>query len=187
MASRTLDPDVLVRDNQKLVYREVNNYLRQHSLVAGCDRDDLISFGLIGLLKAARGYQSSRGEFSSYAVPAIRREIINGAEMASRPFRRYKLLSLDEPSQFIDSDDGERAIDQLVAPVDVELTVLGKLEFQAALQRLYQLGSVMAEWVVFARGYYGQTFTEMGQGEGVTSAAISLRYYRALKKIQKMG
>lgn len=187
-ARRTVDIEGLVRDNERLVHREVWRFRRQHPRLTGCDQDDLVSFGLFGLFKAAGGYQPSRGEFSTYAVPAIQHEIIKQAERVSREFRRFKLVSLDEPSSLTEAS--EREVDQIASPIAHEEMVIDQLEteglFQEALQRLYRLANPMAQWVVFAHAYYGQTFTELSKDEGVTSMAISLRYQKALKQLRSM-
>lgn len=58
-----------------------NNYLLVTSIAKrftgrGCDTEDLIQIGLIGMLKAIRSFDLSRGNvFSTYAVPMITGEI----------------------------------------------------------------------------------------------------------------
>ena len=50
----------LVRENQKLVHYEVNRYLQRY-FVGTMEREDLISWGLIGLVQAARAWDPGSG------------------------------------------------------------------------------------------------------------------------------
>ncbi len=65
----------LVEDNLKLVY-----YLFQrlrHNTLTDRYKDDIISEGMIGLVKAARSYDEKRGtKFSTYAALCIRNEML---------------------------------------------------------------------------------------------------------------
>jgi RNA polymerase sigma factor for flagellar operon FliA len=41
------------------------------------DREDLMSFGIVGLMDAARRYEPGRGSFASFAVPRIRGAVLD--------------------------------------------------------------------------------------------------------------
>lgn len=61
----------LVKENMGLVFTVVHRFLGR-----GCDREDLIQIGSIGLLKAIDNFDSSFDvRFSTYAVPMIAGEI----------------------------------------------------------------------------------------------------------------
>lgn len=63
--------DRLVRDNMGLVYQQANRF---HS--AKVSLEDREQEGVIGLLKAIRGFDVTAGtEFSTYAVPKVKHEI----------------------------------------------------------------------------------------------------------------
>ncbi|HEU4753980.1 MAG TPA: sigma factor, partial [Armatimonadota bacterium] len=73
----------IVDENRTLVEWSVNRYLDRH-VVAGADREDLVSWGLMGLLSAARAFDPDRGlRFSTLAALAIERSIMRGAMQAS--------------------------------------------------------------------------------------------------------
>ena len=62
----------LVRDNRKLVDYMVNRYLKRY-YVGTMDRDDLVSWGMMGLVNAARAWDPARSRsFSTLACRAIR-------------------------------------------------------------------------------------------------------------------
>ena len=81
MENTTLrEPEIsrLVQENRKLVDFVVNRYLKRYH-VEGMEREDLISWGLMGLVYAARAWDASRGlAFSTLAVTAIERMITRG-------------------------------------------------------------------------------------------------------------
>ena len=72
----------LVQDHQGLVGFMVQRYL-QRCFVGDMEREDLISWGMIGLLQAARAWDPARSRsFATLACRAIERMIIRGV---SRP------------------------------------------------------------------------------------------------------
>ena len=73
LASRGDDRAVesLIRDNYSLAVSVAKKFQGR-----GCDTEDLIQIGLMGMLKAIRSFDPSRGcAFSTYAVPMIMGEI----------------------------------------------------------------------------------------------------------------
>jgi RNA polymerase sigma factor (sigma-70 family) len=86
------------------------------------EREDLVSWGLIGLVQAARAWDPARGvSFSTLACRAIERMIIRGVRREWKPAQAAATLSLDE----LTAGDGaigaqERFVDRLAAAQDVE-------------------------------------------------------------------
>ena len=86
---RRLERDVerLVDENQKLVHYQVNRYLQRY-FVGDMEREDLVSWGLIGLVQAARAWDPERAaSFSTLACRAIQRMIIRGVRREWKPER----------------------------------------------------------------------------------------------------
>lgn len=80
-AEHQLSPNELFEQNQRLVWSVIN--------VTGgyniSDRDDLAQQGFIALWAAAKKFDCNRGyQFSSYAVPAIRRSVFRAVEQLNR-------------------------------------------------------------------------------------------------------
>ena len=63
--------DRLIEHNLRLVAHIVKKYSR-----SGCDSDDLISIGSIGLVKAVHTYKAESGKLTSYASRCIENEIL---------------------------------------------------------------------------------------------------------------
>lgn len=86
--------EALVCDNIRLVYYVFGKFSQTE--VTSLHRDDIISSGLLGLVKAANTFDSERGtKFSTYAALCIQNEML----MYMRKVRRYfgKEISLEEP------------------------------------------------------------------------------------------
>ena len=114
----------LVADNRKLVDYMVNRYLKRF-YVGTMERDDLVSWGMMGLVNAARAWDPSRSHFSTLACRAIERMIIRGVNREWRPDREQATVSLDQLISRNQTEGGDdRFIDQLPADENVESTML---------------------------------------------------------------
>src|SRR5438105_12138763 len=117
------EPDVerLIRENHKLVHYQVSRYLQRY-YVGDMEREDLVSWGLIGLVQAARAWDPERsGAFSTLACRAIERMIIRGVRREWKPERAATTTSLDEIlSSEQHAGSRERFVDRLTAEQDVE-------------------------------------------------------------------
>ena len=114
----------LVEQNRKLVEYMVNRYLKRY-YVGTMERDDLVSWGMMGLVNAARAWDSNRSAFSTLACRAIERMIIRGVNREWRPDRESVTVSLDQLISGGHGEGGEdRFVDQLPADANVERKML---------------------------------------------------------------
>ncbi len=94
----------------------------------GTDYEDLVQIGSIGMLKAIRSFDVSRGTaFSTYAVPLIVGEIRkylrdDGPVKVSRTQKRLGAMLLHEREVYIREHGHEPRIDELAAACDVSPT-----------------------------------------------------------------
>jgi len=86
------DVDELVENNQGLVYHLATRVFRR--LPVKQDLDDLVGYGMIGLIEAAKKFQPGRGiEFTTFAYPRVNGAIYDGVSKMSWMSRsRYKRL-----------------------------------------------------------------------------------------------
>lgn len=114
----------LVETNRKLVEYMVNRYLKRY-YVGTMERDDLVSWGTLGLINAARAWDPARSSFSTLACRAIERMIIRGVNREWKPEREQVTVSLDQLIAGGHAEGGDdRFVDQLPADADVERTML---------------------------------------------------------------
>jgi RNA polymerase sigma factor for flagellar operon FliA len=130
----------LVSDNRKLVDYMVNRYLKRY-YVGTMERDDLVSWGMIGLVNAARAWDPGRKtSFSTLACRAIERMIIRGVNREWKPDREQVTVSLDQLISGGHGEGGEdRFVDQLPADENVERTMMSaeqKVAVKSALDTL---------------------------------------------------
>jgi len=125
----------LVRENEKLVQFAVNRYLKRYT-VPGMEREDLVSWGLMGLVHAARAWDPSRaGSFTTLAYKAIERMIVRGVMREWKPEQASVTVSLDELLFEEKTNTREtRLVDQIADDQDVEQEMLDG-EARAAIHR----------------------------------------------------
>src|SRR5713101_3820972 len=115
----------LVRDNQKLVDYMVNRYLKRY-FVGDMEREDLVSWGMIGLLQAARAWDPERSRsFATLACKAIERMIVRGVRREWKPEQAAATVSLDGLMSGEEAADREeRFVDRVADEQDVERELL---------------------------------------------------------------
>lgn len=95
--SNEIHTDNLVLQNVNLVRRIAARYRQYAGILAW---DDLVSEGLVGLVRAAATYDPARGSISTYAIPWIAGEISRAVKRsrASEPLTG-DLVAPDEPTE----------------------------------------------------------------------------------------
>lgn len=103
MAQEDARVNDLVENNLRLVSYVIKKYYSTH-----IGDDDAFQFGSIGLMRAAKTYDVSRGSFSTYAVYFIRGAIKNSIrdKYAKKRKGDLEVSSLD----FVASEESERSI-----------------------------------------------------------------------------
>ena len=117
----------LVDENQKLVHYAVNRYLKRYS-VKGMEREDLVSWGMIGLVHAARAWDPARaGSFTTLAYKAIDRMIARGVMREWKPEQAAVTVSLDALLSGEETGERDRRfIDRIASDQDVEQEMLDR-------------------------------------------------------------
>jgi RNA polymerase sigma factor (sigma-70 family) len=173
----TATVDQLVHENERLVNYMVNRYLQRYH-VGSMEREDLISWGLMGLVKAARAWSPDRGvAFSSLACKVIERAIIRGVQREWKPDQAQVTVSLD--AQTMDDDSGSTLADFLPAvehgDVETRLTV------RDAVARL----SASDRELIRRRYYEGRSLSEVGQAMGLSSMGVLARERGILRRLRR--
>jgi RNA polymerase sigma factor (sigma-70 family) len=178
MEANTMRPSVdrLVRENERLVNYMVNRYLQRYH-VGTMEREDLISWGFLGLVKAARVWSPERGvAFSSLACKIIERAIIRGVQQEWKPDQAQVTVSLD--AQTLDDEGGAPLSDFLPAvehgDVETRLTV------RDAVARL----SAGDRELIRRRYYEGRSLTEVGRAMGLSSMGVLARERSILRRLR---
>jgi RNA polymerase sigma factor (sigma-70 family) len=173
----------LVQENERLVQLMVNRYLQRY-FVGAMEREDLVSWGLIGLVQAARAWDPQRASFTTLACKAIEQMIVRGVQREWKPEQAAATLSLDELMAGPEGEGQEgRILDHIADEQDVEREVLegeSRAAVRGAVGRLRP-----AERRVIERRFYEEVPLEKVAEElGVSRQTVSLRQQVALRQLR---
>lgn len=172
----------LVNDNRTLVEWTVNRYLARHT-VSGAEREDLVSWGLMGLLSAARAFDPGRGlRFSTLATMAIERSIMRGAMQADS--RKNGTLSLDEALNEGSGGDGETRWVEMIPDEDAEREMT-RTEELALLRRGLSVLRPEQQRLIQAHFFHGYSLADLARQWGTTRQAVAGQLRRALKSLRR--
>lgn len=174
----------LVSENQKLVYLVVNRFLKKYS-VSSMEREDLVSWGLIGLVQAARAWDHERGSsFSTLACKVIERMILRGVRREWKADEVSATLSLDELAAGDETfDAGERFVERLADEQNVEGELL--LGERGAAVRAAVAELAPAARLLIERHYYEEVpVARLAEELGLSSQGIYARQRLALRQLR---
>lgn len=138
----------LIEHNIRLVIHQVQG--RFNAL--DYDKRELVSIGILGLVKAIDTYDlSKKVEFSSYAIRCIDNEIL----MFIRKINKEKLVdSLDKPISGEDSGKEIKLEDTISSDVDVETSYENKEVYTIIRKIVYSLPERDREIIMLYFGFY---------------------------------
>lgn len=186
-ALREAEVNRLVQENRRLVEFAVNRYLKRYH-VEGIERDDLVSWGLMGLVHAARAWDASRGlAFSTLAVTAIERMISRGVRSEWRAAEAHATLSLDAllGEEGEDGASRDRHLDQLEDEGSSVEEQIVQLETRLLLRQALAELSPEQQWVVQRRFFEHRTLQELATEAGTSRQAIHLREQTILRTLRR--
>lgn len=128
MSTLTKEQEQLVVSNTKLVHYIANRYYQE-----SMDREDLAQVGMIGLIKAGKIFDASKG----YKFSTLAGKCINGEIIKSFRKKRIKALSLNQP--LTNDEMHAEHIDLIADGIKQQTDVLIKIDLQNALLKLSEL------------------------------------------------
>lgn len=175
--------DRTVRENAGLVSALVGRIMRLFPrLPAGIDREDLESFGYIGLIQAARAYDASRGvAFSTYAYHCIENTIRAQLQRASR--RDLDTLSLD--ALVGDDEDGTPLAEMIPdETADAERQALDSAEQEDIRRTVHSLPPRLAQ--IIQDLYFSQhSASEVARRHGLTPQRVQSLHRKGLTALRR--
>jgi RNA polymerase sigma factor (sigma-70 family) len=176
----------LVRHNQGMVRYVVDRVLRRRS-VGDMERDDLISWGMLGLLQAARIWDPDRAcSFSTLAFIAIERKILRAVRREGKPERAAATLSLDE-LLFEEGTDrpSVRRLDQIAGDQDVEQQLLDS-ETRTVVRSAVEQLPPRHRRLIERHFYEGIPIAELAEEMGVSRQAVYGRQKKILRQLRDL-
>jgi RNA polymerase sigma factor (sigma-70 family) len=183
MARSEADVERLVSENQKLVHYQVNRYLKKY-FVGAMEREDLVSWGLIGLVQAARVWDPGRGAFSTIACKAIERMIVRGVRREWKPEQAAATVSLDDLiAGEQTASHQERLVDRITAARDLEGELLDG-EMRTAVRSAVAELPASHRRLVERRYYEEVPVARLAEELGVSRQGLHARQRTALRQLR---
>jgi RNA polymerase sigma factor for flagellar operon FliA len=158
----------------------------------GADREDLIAWGVFGLVQAARRYRGDLGApFGAYAARRVRGQVLDAlrerdplTRTERRAFKEQRKLSEDLPQPYV-----EVSLDRLAELGDVDVTQTAAPaaridpRWHSVAGALHRLTPTERRVVVLAYAK-GMTLKEIGARVSLSESGVCRVRARALKKLR---
>ena len=145
----------LVTENHNLIY----SFLNKH----GFDIEEYYDLAAIGLCRAAKTYDESKGAFSTYAYRAMLTDIDRDIRYRNRDKRIPEHLIDSYNAEVCNDDNGSSVelVNYIPSNVDIEREVIGLYMFDRYLARLSDLSE--RDKLIFWLLLDGYTHREIGE------------------------
>jgi RNA polymerase sigma factor for flagellar operon FliA len=175
----------LVSQHRRQVDHIVDRFMRRY-YVGGIEREDLVSFGLLGLYQAAQAWDRSRNlKFSTLAWRVIERAIIRGVRREWRPEEAQVTVSLDELLfPFAPEGGEESSLGQTLPDSRAEATTRA-LDTTVMLRTALNCLPAEQQELIRQRYYEGRSCAEIGERSGKSRQTIHLREKAILRQLRR--
>lgn len=167
----------LIIENEALVY----HVLKQMHLYS--QLEDYYDVGMIGLCKAAKTFDNSKGsKFSTYACICIRNTILMDIRDQKRQCDYYS-ISLQTP---VGGEKDEILLEDTISDYELEIDILNKEEKMALIESIRKLNDEDRQMIDL---YFWKEMTqkEIARYLKMSQANVSRRIQRALDNLRKGG
>ena len=170
----------LIQDYKELVKSKAHLYF-----MLGADRDDIVQEGMIGIFKAIKNYDPSKGaSFRTFADLCVNRQIITAIKAAGRQKHAplNTSLSLDRP---VDDEESPRTLGEtLSAGTDTDPEAVFLLGEMAQLLFSHQ-DSFLSPFERFVLGEMirGKTYRDIARENGKSDKSVDNAIQRIRRKL----
>ena len=167
----------LIIENEALVY----HVLKQMHLYS--QLEDYYDVGMIGLCKAVKTFDNSKGsKFSTYACICIRNTILMDIRDQKRQCDYYS-ISLQTP---VGGEKDEILLEDTISDYELEVDILNKEEKMALIESIRKLNDEDRQMINL---YFWKEMTqkEIARYLKMSQANVSRRIQRALNNLRKGG
>ena len=161
----------------------------------GADREDLIAWGVVGLVQAAQRYRGDLGaSFGAYAARRVRGQVLDAlrdrdplTRSARRAYREARRITEDLPPPYV-----EISLDRLaelgdggIPEPDATIDTAGRSDprWQHVARELRALGKLERRVIVLSYGR-GLTLREIGLQVGLSESGVCRVRARALRRLR---
>lgn len=172
----------LILHNMRLVAHIIKKYY-----AAGCDQDDLISIGTVGLIKAVSSFDYEKGiKFATYASRCIENEIL----MSFRAKKKQADTVFMGDALETDKDGNQLTLmDVIDDGTNLDDMIDSRIQSQQLYKYIEELSEPREREILIARyGLYGTaplTQREIARKMGISRSYVSRLEKRALSALRK--
>lgn len=160
----------------------------------GADREDLIAWGVLGLVQAAQRYRDDRGSFCAYAARRVRGQVLDAlrerdplTRSARKAFKQARERNAELPNP-VSETSLDRYLDAGYEPRPSLALLPGAAgprdaRWPAVARELRRLGRVERTVLALAYGR-GLTLKEIGRTVGLSESGVCRVRARALRKVR---
>jgi RNA polymerase sigma factor (sigma-70 family) len=174
----------LVEDNMNLAYKLAHQYKNTN-----IELEDLIQYATIGLIKAAKSFDSNKNvRFSTYANKCIINELNSASHRAKKHYNRT--ISLEAPASTVGLGDSYHTIgDMLISDFDLEYEYERKTdrEFKKFIIGLFMSSKSELDKQIVKLRIHEMEFPIIARRLNCTLKSVSLRFYRMRDRIIQLA
>ena len=158
----------------------------------GADREDLIAWGILGLVQAARRYRDgSEATFGAYAAPRVRGQVLDAlrerdplTRSARRAYREAREVDPDIPPPAVEVSLDRYMESGLEPPVVARCRATRDGRWYRISRELRSLPSAERAVLVLSYGR-GMTLKEIGRRVGLSESGVCRARSRALGRLRE--
>lgn len=179
-----------IDENMAMVYHIATKYFKGHNILT---KEDMLQYGTIGLIKAAKTYKKDKGAFSTFAFPSIIGSIKTGYRISGGTIGRRTEKDKGEASvisAFSDfsfkDDNGRESAERMEAAFGLYQTgaeeeIVNRIVLKDAISKLTDKEKELIELYFFK----DVKQSEMAKKYNVSQTQISRMLKRTLKKLRE--
>lgn len=176
--------DKIIKNNMHFVVKLANKTLTNGSLE---DPDDLVSMGMVGLLKAYETFDNTKNiKFSTYLAKVVVREFSANARAKGMKCRsKYSSVSIDDSLYKNNSGDSEKMLSEVLGDEShLDLVAVEDSIFDDVLNG-YIERKLTSNEKVFARKYFfeGMSVSDIGRDMNVTRQRAHQHFKNSIRKL----
>lgn len=158
----------------------------------GADREDLVAWGVLGLVQAARRYrEGSEATFGAYAAPRVRGQVLDAlrerdplTRSARQAYRAAREIDPDLPSPAVEVSLDRYMEHGLEPPVVARCRAGRDGRWERVSRELRSLPSAERAVLVLSYGR-GMTLKEIGRRVGLSESGVCRARSRALVRLRE--
>ncbi|MFF5993677.1 sigma-70 family RNA polymerase sigma factor [Lysinibacillus sp. KU-BSD001] len=174
MSTLTVEQEQLVIEHNRLVHYFAHRFYQENM-----DHADMVQIGTIGLIKASKVFDASRGyKFSTIAGKCIKNEII-------KSFRKKRVQATSLNSPLLNNAKYTERIELIDNDINIQNEVPLNIDLQNALSKLDELERLIIKYSFGLEGFQCLTQSQIAKMVNISRSHVGRLKKSALEKLRK--